>query len=695
MTTPFEMKETVRASLELLYTISRELTAALDLRTVLQRVLVLSMENTGAINGSLIVLDERGEPFESIIIVGDQLIENTTAQLKGILERGLAGWVVRNNQGALLPDTTQDDRWLRRPDDDASRTGAKSAISVPLVVRDQLAGVMTLVHPTPGTFAHHHLDLLQAIADHAGVAVLNARLYGESLRRASVMTALAESAAVITASLELDIVLSRILEQISLALRVEAVSLALIDARGERLKFLASSAGSGINVIGLELMVGEGIAGWVAKEGRGIIIPEVEEEPRFSPEVDQITGFRTRAIACAPLRSRGKVIGILEAINPKEGYFDPDALEVLTGIGSLAGTAIDNARLFEQLQATQRRYQELFEDSIDSIIITDWEGTILESNRQTEVTSGYSQEKLVGMSISRLHLIDYEKVGMKFELLRSGETIPYESELHTSLGNLIPIQVHARSAIVDGESNLQWILRDVTERKNLDRLREDLISMIYHDLRSPLSNIVSSLDVFNAMLPSDGDPAYSSLLNIALRSTERIQRLTNSLLDMNRLESGQPIVNRFATSLHLLARDALDAISPTAENKNITLQLALSPDIPHVFVDADMIRRVLINLLENAVKFTPSGGVISLEASENGAWAQLCVADSGPGIAPADQERIFDKYTRLNPKEESKGFGLGLAYCRLAVKGHGGKIWVESQPGRGSRFCLTLPFAGS
>jgi PAS domain S-box-containing protein len=695
MTTPFEIKETVRASLELLYTISRELTSALDLRTVLERVLVLSMKNTGAINGSLIVLDERGQPFESIIIVGDQLIENTTAQLKGILDRGLAGWVVRNNEGALLPDTTQDERWLRRPDDDASRTGAKSAISVPLVVRDQLAGVMTLVHPTPGTFARPHLDLLQAIADQAGAAVLNARLYDESLRRASVMTALAESATAITASLELDVVLSRILEQISLALRVEAVSLALIDVRGERLKFLASSAGSGSNVIGMELAVGEGIAGWVAKEGQGIIIPEAADDPRFAPEVDQITGYSTHAIACAPLRSRGKVSGILEAINPKEGYFDPNALEVLTGIGSLAGTAIENARLFEQLQATQHRYRELFEDSVDSIIITDWDGSILESNRQTEIASGYSKENLSGMPISRIHLIDYEKVGMQFEQLRSGETISYESELHTNRGSPIPMQVHARSVIIDGESLLQWILRNVTERKNLDRLREDLISMIYHDLRSPLSNIVSSLDVFNAMLPSDGDPAYSSLLNIALRSTERIQRLTNSLLDMNRLESGQPIVNRFATSLHLLARDALDAISPTAENKNVNLHSTISAEIPQVFVDADMIRRVLINLLENAVKFTPSGGEVTLEAGANGSWAQLCVADSGPGIPHFDQERIFDKYTRLNPKDESKGFGLGLAYCRLAVEGHGGKIWVESEPGQGSRFFLTLPLAGS
>jgi two-component system clock-associated histidine kinase SasA len=151
-------------------------------------------------------------------------------------------------------------------------------------------------------------------------------------------------------------------------------------------------------------------------------------------------------------------------------------------------------------------------------------------------------------------------------------------------------------------------------------------------------------------------------------------------------------MNRFATSLHLLTRDALDAVMPTAENKNLVIHTNLPEDISQVLVDADMIRRVLINLLENAVKYTPQGGEIALEASEIDSWVKICIRDSGPGIPLEDRARIFDKYTRLNSEEETKGFGLGLAYCRLAIEGHGGKIWVDSQPEEGARFCLTLPF---
>jgi PAS domain S-box-containing protein len=691
MTTQNRENEATRASLELLYDISRELAAALDLRTVLQRVLFLCMRNVGAISGSIIVLDDNGQPVESAIIIGRQIHDHATSQLRVTLERGLAGWVARQRQTVFIPDTSRDERWLRRPDDAEDRTGSKSAISAPLLARDRLVGVITLVHPTPGFFTLDHVALLQAIADQAGIAVLNARLYAESQRQARVMTAVAESAAVITATLKLDDVLQRILEQISQALRVEVVSLALLDAGEQTLEFRASTGGKGQSVIGIRLPIDKGIAGWVAREGRGAIVSDARKDWRFYPEIDRITGFATQSIACAPIRSRGKIIGVMEALNPLEGQFDPDALLVLTGIGSLAGTAIRHAQLFERLEATHQRYRDLFEDSIDSLLISDWQGRILEANRQAVLATGFSKDVLLHMLVDQLHQPDYEKVGDRLLKISAGNPISYESILRTQSGRVVPVQVYVREVNIEGISHLQWILRDLTERKNLDTLRDDLISMIYHDLRSPLANVVSSLDVLDSMLPTEGEAAFRSLLNIAVRSTERIQRLTNSLLDINRLEAGQAVGNRQSVSPSALASEAAEAILPIAQNKSQELTQNVSPDLPLVLVDADMIKRVLINLLENAVKYTPQGSKVSIGGQGKGAWVLMWVQDSGPGIPPADRERIFDKYTRLHAKEGPRGLGLGLAFCRLAVEGHGGRIWVESNPGEGSRFCFTLP----
>ncbi len=109
-------------------------------------------------------------------------------------------------------------------------------------------------------------------------------------------------------------------------------------------------------------------------------------------------------------------------------------------------------------------------------------------------------------------------------------------------------------------------------------------------------------------------------------------------------------------------------------------------------IDADMIRRVLINLLENAVKYSPPDGEITLGVEFDDQQSKIWIQDSGPGISAAEQEFIFDKFTRLNPEGDQKGFGLGLAYCRLAIEGHGGQIWVESEPNQGSRFTFTLPY---
>ena len=695
MSLNFKEKETenqdTRASLELLYEISREIAAALDLRAVLERILFLSAENIGAISGSILVLDEDGQPADSAIITGTQFHEHATHQLRITFDQGLAGWVSRNRQAVLIPDTSKDKRWIQLPDGTSELIGSKSAVSVPILAHDMLVGVVTLVHPTPEFFTQEHLALLQAIADQAGIAVLNARLYAESQRKARVMTALAESAAVISASLNLEDVLQRILEQISQALQVEVVSLALIDPKTRELEFRASTGEVEQSVVGIRLAMGQGIAGWVAQEGRGAIVPFAYEDPRFYPEVDKQINFKTKAIACAPIRLRDQVIGIMEALNPKEGVFDPDALTVLTGIGSLAGSAIRHAQLFEQLQAAHQRYRELFEDSIDPILITNWEGSILEANRQAWAIIDTETEELIGMSIEQLQVVDQEKVGHKFEKLSTGETLTYESSLRTDGGREVPVQVYAREAPIEGISHLQWILRDITERKNLDNLRKDLVSMIYHDLRSPLANIVSSLDVLESLIPQDADPAQKSLLDIAIRSTERIQRLTNSLLDIRRLEAGQPIGNRQATSPTHLINEAVETVHPIVENKNQEISIVISADLPEILVDPDMIQRVLTNLLENAVKFTPPGSKIYIGARSDRNEVFMWVQDTGPGIPSNEHARIFDKFTRLHGKGGPKGLGLGLAYCRLAVEAHGGRIWVENGPDTGACFKFTFP----
>ena len=689
MSLPQEQDRT-KALLELLYNVSREVATALDLRTVLQRVLYEVMQNVGGERCSIVVLDDAGKAVDATIVYGKQFHEHTTHQLRDTMERGLAGWVIRNRKAALVLDTSKDERWLMRPDDALDKSGIKSAICVPLLARESLVGVLTLVHPAPNAFSAEQLDLMQAIADQAGIAVLNARLYTESQRQARVMTALAEGASAMNASLRMEDVYQRILIQTMQALQVETVAVGMLD--GEQIVYRAAAGQNAGNILGRKIALGEGIAGVAAMEGHGVVVPDVHQDKNYG-EADQFGGVEMRAVVVAPIQSQGKVIGIIEAINPIAKSFDPDALLVMTGIGGLAGTTIQNAQLFERLQAAHQRYRELFEDSIDPMLITDWEGRILEANRQAILLSGYTSEKLHTLTIDQLHEVNWKRIGIGFETLRENRTFSYESSLLREDDARTPIEVHARRVEFDETDAIQWILRDITERKELDNLREDLTAMIYHDLRSPLANIVSSLDVLFSMVQEDDKETVQTILKIAENSTDRIQRLVSSLLDVNRLESGQPVADQKVVDPVALITQAVLDVEPVARGRRQTISTNLPVELPPIWVDEDMARRVLINLMENSVKFTPPDGLLEVGADSEEPWVHMWVKDNGPGIPAPEQDRVFDKFTRLRGTNKSSGLGIGLAFCRLAVLGHGGKIWVESEPGKGSVFHFTFPIA--
>ncbi|MGH2522792.1 MAG: GAF domain-containing protein, partial [Anaerolineales bacterium] len=694
MTLPADAPAQEQSRLDLLYRASREISSRLNLDELLPRLLKAVVESTQARTGSILVFDAQQRVQHAALMHEGTFQLDKNRVMATTLDNGLAGWVVRHRQPALVRDTLQDPRWNRRPDDE--QQGAKSAICVPLLGRERAVGVLTVVKVPAGAFDEQDLTLLIAIADQAGIAIENARLFAESERRAQAMRALADTAQAINSTLQLDEVLRLLAQHAKELLEVESAALVLVsseDERGERLVYKEAVGQVAQHVKGASLELGQGIAGWVAKHNTPVIVPDVTLDPRFVRIVNQQTGFFTRAVACTPIQLQDRVIGVIEVTNPVNEAFDPETLSLLASLATLAGTAIVHAQTFAESQAAEARFVGLFQDSIDPILITNLDGIITDANRKAESFFGYSREELIGLKVTRVHRTGTGFLGSeRFRHLTGGKEITYQTRITTKTGSEVPVEVHAKLIQRGGQEFIQWIQHDLSERIALEELRQDMVNMIVHDLRSPLGNIMSSLDVLKSSLLK-ADEAQHTLLTIATRSAARLSRLVDSLLDLRRLEAGQVVLSKAQTNLNALMADAVEQVQPAAESKESVLRSEVPPRLPFVMIDGDMIRRVIINLMDNAVKYTPRNGAITVTAKATAKEVTISVRDTGPGIPPAEHTRIFNKFARLQRERDSvpKGLGLGLAFCRLAVEAHGGRIWVDSTLGRGATFSFTLP----
>jgi len=233
--------------------------------------------------------------------------------------------------------------------------------------------------------------------------------------------------------------------------------------------------------------------------------------------------------------------------------------------------------------------------------------------------------------------------------------------------------------------------RQVERLQALERLQASFISAVSHELRTPLTILRTSLDLLQAQMDSCPSETRRELLETINHHAERLEALVSDLLEVTRLEAGQVTLVRQPTDLRRIVERVVQSFAPLLQNRRQSIALDLPPHLPPVFVDRRRMEQVLNNLLSNAHKFTPKGGHIRVTVQEKGDVVEVRVQDNGPGIPPEEQERIFDKFYVVTDGHRQAGVGLGLYIARQFVALHGGRIWVESQPGAGSTFCFTVP----
>jgi NtrC-family two-component system sensor histidine kinase KinB len=473
--------------------------------------------------------------------------------------------------------------------------------------------------------------------------------------------------------------------------QVEAASVALLDEETGDLVFRVAVGGAAEEVVGLHLAPGHGIAGWVIQTGRSALVPEASVDERFYPGVDERTGWRTRALLAVPVKVEEHTIGVIEALNPAGSNFDEDAQRLLLAVADLAAAAIRNAELYERVRQAERRYESLFNDSADPIVVLDLDGRILDLNQRVIEMLGYPREQLIGADFCDMLGTAREACQTIIQQVRQGQRLSLEMQIPSGRESRI-LETHVARIDYGEREAIQWIGHDVSERVALERVREDLTHMIVHDLRNPLGSMMSSLQLIHtAFIERDETVPVMKLVRIAMRSGDKLYRLIDSLLDLGRLEAGETELQKDLVSSDSLVREAIEQIQPLALNRGQRLVARVKPGLPKVPADRELILRVLTNLLDNAVKFAPKDGRITLSVEREGEKVRFAVSDTGRGIPPESIQRVFDRFVRLDNAKAIKGTGLGLSFCKVAVEAHGGHIWVESELGHGATFYFTLP----
>jgi len=481
--------------------------------------------------------------------------------------------------------------------------------------------------------------------------------------------------------------LQRLVELVRARWEAEAVSIARVEPGGA-VTFCAAGGGSAEQIIGLRLASGTGVVGWVATHGEPLWIPDVTVDARFYPSIDRRTGFNTRSILAVPLLSDGAVSGVLEFINPAAGDDVGDYSDLLEAVALLAAPILHSAGLSQRLQSVESQYQRLFDLNLDPIVVLSRGGRLVEVNGAAQRLLGLGAEEppefnLIQLGIPPATYRDLRRQARHQGVVTWEYTLPGRDRAMEA--RLMPLPDY------QPDGGYMWIGHDITQQVDQARARQELMQMVVHDLRTPLGSIQNSLElVLTAWRDQDATMPIEQILGIGLRMAHRMEQLISDILDSARLSSNERALHIVETDVGMMVDDALEVVSSSAERRRQTVTVDVDPAVKTLNCDANLLRRVLVNLLSNAVKFNHDGGHIKLTVEQDDDEMRFSVEDDGPGIGPELREHVFELFVRGETRR-TKGTGIGLAFCKLAVEAHGGRIWVESELDEGACFTFTIP----
>ncbi len=349
-----------------------------------------------------------------------------------------------------------------------------------------------------------------------------------------------------------------------------------------------------------------------------------------------------------------------------------------------------------------RVFKEIFEQSSFGMGLMDQRGTILSCNIAFALMLGYiSSDHLLHKKFDSFLVSEAqkreEKCNIFFEKLQSAwknKLVTSEFSLISIDGNMLLAEVTIHRTLICKSALLMFTVYDLTERKRMEQLKDDFVGMVSHELRTPLSAIKGSIDLIIEGVAGTVSEEQKKVLETGRRNVNRLSRLINGILDLQKLRSEKIILDLQNEDMRNLIDEARTTVLQEVNSKQLNVRLDIEDDLNIIQIDRDLIMQVLINLLNNAIKFTNQGGTIGIIAKNTSKGVLVSVEDTGIGIKKEDLSRLFDSFVQVAPPlyRKTGSTGLGLTICKKIIENHRGSIWIESEYGKGSVFSFELPF---
>jgi PAS domain S-box-containing protein len=542
-----------------------------------------------------------------------------------------------------------------------------------------------------------------------------------------------EVGSLVNSTLNLAEVLHLIMKHANRVTNSVASTLMLLDEETEELVFSVPTGPKANELIDVRIPPGEGIAGWVAKHEKPLLVPDVKEDSRFYSKIDEISGFRTKSILCVPLKAKTKMIGVLEVINKLDGtcFTENDEL-LLSMFGYQVAVAIENARLYgelkdqlqeckqveDALRTSEERFRELADLLPQTVFEIDRQGKLTYANRNAFEIFGYTQEDFdKGLNARQMFVSeDRDRVAENIQAVLNGEKIEYvEFTAQSKHNSKFPVIVYPRIILhEDIPVGIRGFLVDINEQKKAEEERikleaqlqqaqkmeaiGTLVGGIAHDFNNILGIIIGNTELALDDVP-EWNPAHINVEEIKSAGL-RAKYIVRQLLSYSRKADYE----RKPMNLIPVVRDSIKFLRATIPT-TIDIRQDFQAEVDTILADPTQIHQVMINLCTNAAHaMEETGGVLGIEINNvildedavsidpdlvPGSYVQIAVRDTGQGILLEIIDRIFDPY--FTTKEVGKGSGMGLSVVHGIIKSHKGAISADSEPGKGSTFHVYFP----